>query len=126
LGKSDRESPVGFAVNPTAMTNGKIAFASDRDGNYEIYVMNADGSGQTRLTNNSSKENTLTGVLTTPGSPSPVTATATGRSMSSTPTDRDRRILPTTALTKNGPAGLPTAARFHSTATAMATKRSTS
>ena len=30
----------------------KIAFASARDGNYEIYVMNADGSDQTRLTNN--------------------------------------------------------------------------
>ena len=27
-----------------------IAFASTRDGNFEIYVMNADGSGQTRLT----------------------------------------------------------------------------
>ncbi|GAB4429140.1 MAG: hypothetical protein Kow0031_09570 [Anaerolineae bacterium] len=32
--------------------NGKIAFSSNRDGNNEIYVMNADGSGQTRLTNN--------------------------------------------------------------------------
>jgi len=32
--------------------NGKIAFNSDRDGNWEIYVMNPDGSGQTRLTNN--------------------------------------------------------------------------
>jgi hypothetical protein len=32
--------------------NGKIAFMSDRDGNDEIYVMNADGSGQTRCTNN--------------------------------------------------------------------------
>lgn len=31
--------------------NGKIAFASDRDGNNEIYTMNADGSEQTRLTN---------------------------------------------------------------------------
>ncbi len=31
--------------------NGKIAFLSNRDGNYEIYVMNADGSGQQRLTN---------------------------------------------------------------------------
>jgi len=30
----------------------KIVFASDRDGNYEIYVMNADGTGQRRLTNN--------------------------------------------------------------------------
>jgi len=27
----------------------RIAFQSDRDGNYEIYVMNADGSSQTRL-----------------------------------------------------------------------------
>lgn len=31
---------------------GRIAFFSERDGNYEIYVMNADGSNQTRLTNN--------------------------------------------------------------------------
>ena len=29
---------------------GKIAFSSDRDGNPEIYVMNADGSGLERLT----------------------------------------------------------------------------
>ena len=29
----------------------KIAFASDRDGNYEIYVMDADGGNQTNLTN---------------------------------------------------------------------------
>ncbi len=29
-----------------------IAFNSDRDGNAEIYVMNADGSNQTNLTNN--------------------------------------------------------------------------
>ena len=29
----------------------KIAFTSDRDGNNEIYVMNADGTNQTRLTN---------------------------------------------------------------------------
>ena len=31
---------------------GKIAFFSYRDGDYEIYVMNIDGSNQTRLTNN--------------------------------------------------------------------------
>ena len=32
--------------------NGKIAFTSSRDGNHEIYTMEADGSNQTRLTNN--------------------------------------------------------------------------
>lgn len=31
-------------------TNGKIAFDTNRDGNEEIYVMNPDGSGLTRLT----------------------------------------------------------------------------
>jgi Tol biopolymer transport system component len=31
---------------------GRIAFTSNRDGNDEIYVMNADGSGVTRLTDN--------------------------------------------------------------------------
>ena len=30
----------------------RIAFASDRDGNFEIYEMNADGSDQTRVTTN--------------------------------------------------------------------------
>ena len=30
---------------------GRMAFVSDRDGNWNIYVMNADGSGVTRLTN---------------------------------------------------------------------------
>ena len=30
----------------------KIAFTSNRDGNYEIYVMNSDGSEQINLTNN--------------------------------------------------------------------------
>jgi Tol biopolymer transport system component len=32
----------------------KIAFISERDGNREVYVMDADGSGQTRLATNSS------------------------------------------------------------------------
>jgi Tol biopolymer transport system component len=32
--------------------NGKIAFASERDGDFEIYLMNADGSDPTRLTTN--------------------------------------------------------------------------
>jgi Tol biopolymer transport system component len=35
---------------PRPVPPGAIAFYSDRDGNAEIYVMNPDGSGQTRLT----------------------------------------------------------------------------
>lgn len=30
----------------------KIAFESNRDGNWEIYIMNADGSNQINITNN--------------------------------------------------------------------------
>ena len=36
--------------------NGKIAFVTGRDGNLEIYAMNADGSGKTRLTNNTADD----------------------------------------------------------------------
>jgi len=36
---------------PAPAPSGRIAFDSDRDGNFEIYVMNADGTGVTRLTN---------------------------------------------------------------------------
>jgi WD40 repeat protein len=53
--------PVGLAIDdfdertalPSWSPNGtKIAVASNRDGNWEIYVVNADGSGAQRLTNN--------------------------------------------------------------------------
>jgi Tol biopolymer transport system component len=38
-------------ISPTWSPDGKqIAFTSGRDGNYEIYLMNADGSNQLRLT----------------------------------------------------------------------------
>jgi Tol biopolymer transport system component len=36
--------------------NGKIVFASTRDGNQEIYTMNADGTGPTRRTNNAASD----------------------------------------------------------------------
>jgi len=34
----------------------KIAFNTNRDGNEEIYVMNQDGTGQTRLTNDAASD----------------------------------------------------------------------
>jgi beta propeller repeat protein len=34
----------------------KIAFMSNRDGNWEIYLMNGDGSGLKRLTNNAAND----------------------------------------------------------------------
>lgn len=36
--------------------NKMLAFESNRDGNVEIYTMSADGSGQTRLTNNQAED----------------------------------------------------------------------
>jgi Tol biopolymer transport system component len=43
----------GIIAHAMATAVSRIAFASNRDGwDFEIYVMNADGSGQTRLTDN--------------------------------------------------------------------------
>jgi Tol biopolymer transport system component len=43
-------------ASSSAATPGKIAFVSDRDGDDEVFVMNADGSGQTQLTFNTATE----------------------------------------------------------------------
>ncbi len=37
---------------PIPITSNKIVFSSNRDGNSQIYIMNTDGTNQTRLTNN--------------------------------------------------------------------------
>ncbi len=48
-------SPTGSEViTPTPVD--KILFVSLRDGKYEIYVINADGSNQVNLTNNSADD----------------------------------------------------------------------
>jgi len=54
---------IGFTMLPMQLSdaafpgsNGKIAFVSDREGQDEIYVMNPDGSGQTRLTDNIARD----------------------------------------------------------------------
>jgi Tol biopolymer transport system component len=55
-GDHNSSSIPGAASTGAASTNSRIAFQSDRDGNFEIYVMNADGSSLTRLTNHSSTD----------------------------------------------------------------------
>lgn len=49
---------VAFDVvcSATSGANGQLAFASNRDGNYEIYVTHADGSSPARLTNNAATD----------------------------------------------------------------------
>jgi parallel beta-helix repeat protein len=42
--------------SPTPAGPGKIVFQSMRDGNWEIYLMNPDGTGQTNLTNNAATD----------------------------------------------------------------------
>ena len=51
-GEGPSLSPAPAWTLPPASSSGRIAFMSNRDGNDEIYVMNADGSGVTRLTDN--------------------------------------------------------------------------
>ena len=52
-GDSDPSTPAGlfFQIDPAWSPNGtKIAFSSRRSGNFDVYVMNADGTGTKRLT----------------------------------------------------------------------------
>src|SRR5215213_6366659 len=45
-----------YLPSMTFLRLNKIAFLSSRDGNTELYLMRADGSGQTRLTNTPTDE----------------------------------------------------------------------
>src|SRR5207248_2420830 len=46
-----KDNPGQTQLRKELANAGKIVFASNRDGNWEIYVTNADGSGQKNLTN---------------------------------------------------------------------------
>jgi Tol biopolymer transport system component len=50
---------IALGVPRVALGDQRIAFASDRDGNVEIYGMNADGTGHTNLTNNPADDGDL-------------------------------------------------------------------
>jgi Tol biopolymer transport system component len=45
-----RDTTEGNGLGPWSHDGSRIAFASDRDGNWEVWLMNADGSGQRQLT----------------------------------------------------------------------------
>ena len=46
-----------FDADPIWSPDGlKIAFITNRDGNWEVYVMNSDGSGATNLSNHSAED----------------------------------------------------------------------
>lgn len=56
LAGAEKEINSSKAASDSVSVNPKIAFSSNRDGNFEIYVMNLDGSGQTRLTNSAAAD----------------------------------------------------------------------
>jgi hypothetical protein len=70
--------------------NGRIAFASDRDGDIDIYSMNPDGTGVRVLTNNS--------AIDTQPAVSPDGRTTRSRATAMA-TSRSTRWMPTTAVT---------------------------
>ena len=49
LSKNRADDVVPASCSPDGT---QIIFASNRNGNFELYVMNADGGNQTRLTDN--------------------------------------------------------------------------
>jgi hypothetical protein len=46
-------------VSPGVLQHGRLAFTTDRDGDHEVYVMNADGCAQVNLTNNAAANDSL-------------------------------------------------------------------
>ena len=55
-------------VNPVCSPDGtKIVFNSNRDGDFDIFIMDADGSNQTRLTNNTTSDFSFGGTWSPDG-----------------------------------------------------------
>jgi Tol biopolymer transport system component len=61
-------------------TNGKIVFETNRDGNEEIYTMNADGTNRVDLTRNSADDTDPRWSADGTGSSLPATGLVTTRS----------------------------------------------
>jgi len=69
---------ITFDINCQTVLNDQIVFSSDRDGDFEIFVMNADGSNPTSLTNNTSNE--LGATISNSGTKIAFASDRTGRS----------------------------------------------
>jgi len=48
--------PAALVAADGPAINGKIAFSTNRDGNWEVYTMNPDGSNQTNVSNNPARD----------------------------------------------------------------------
>ena len=53
------EGAITTTTERESVISGRIAFASDREGNAEVYVMDADGSNQVDLTNDPTEQTNL-------------------------------------------------------------------
>jgi WD40-like Beta Propeller Repeat len=81
----------------------KIVFASFRDGNYEIYVMNADdGTGQTRLTNNPASDIRPDWGTAPATEPEPIQTVLTLNTITSVPWGKDVTVTGKLADASNG------------------------
>ena len=51
-----QDNAINARIQETVPPPSKMVFASTRDGNWEVYVMNPDGTGQVNITNNASTD----------------------------------------------------------------------
>ena len=87
VGKNPRNltHTTGFDYSPNWSPDGsRIAFVSERDGNAEIYVMNADGTGQRRITNDPAFESLGTAAWSPDGKRLTTWPPSAGKSRQST------------------------------------------
>src|SRR3990172_307861 len=100
-------------IDPAQPSAGsRILFASSRDGNLEIYLMNADGSSLQRLTNNNAADiqPAIQSQAVIP--PPPTAGTATVQFSSSSYTVNENEAIATITVTRTGHTGVAATVDF--------------